>query len=547
MRPTKLSAQVFLELPPVLSHYVDSDRNHWIESRPRDGRLALLERTGVFEDLEARAVERRQAVHLLGLERARALAFRAGFEAGRRDASRHLAAFEQNVRLALQAGPVFKQLEGRFRAEAVRFEFDLESETLYRELAMANSAEARVHRMAFEETPCEGCWHTAGYLSGHVSELVGRRVVTVETACAGFGADACRFVSRLDHEWDGIADWIRAAFRMEPLEEEFARRDALVDNAQRAARRAQRALSEMSRRLQRDLALDDLVAGSAAMAETIERARQLAASDVPVLCVGEHGTGRKTLAKAIHQSSKRGQGPFVAVDCESRAGKLLDRDIMGDTGGDALPGSAAPAIEEAEEGVLYLDEVAHLSPQAQKRLVDLLDSGPGEDGFNARVIAATQREPEQLLGEGVLREDLYYALTMNRLDLPPLRERGHDVLQLARGFLERFGKRHGRAGLAFSVEAEQALLDCAWPGNIRQLRNVVEHAAVMTSGDEPIGMAALPEDVLTARNRQSAPELSPEVIRAALRRTKNNRSHAAELLGVGRTTLWRAMKRLGIE
>lgn len=555
MRPTKLSSNVFLELPPVLSHYVAGERNLWIDGNPRRGRVSLLKRTGNFVDLEAQAVERRHEIEIMGIYRVRALRYRIGFEQGRRDGARHYVSSGENAQVALQTALVFGQLQGRFVAEPVRFEFDLDARTLYRELILRSCAEAAVHRMTLLDKEVCVCWGTAGYLSGHVSEIVGRRVLTLETECLCNGGETCRFVSRLDPEWGEEAAWVRDAMQMHTVAEEFARRDELVASAQKAARRAQASLSDLNRRMRSDLLMESIVADSEAMEEVMQRTRQLMASEAPVLLAGEPGTGKETLARSIHYGGDRKKKPFVTVDCRGLKGALLAQELFGYEKG-AMPGVAQAhkgACARAHGGTLYLNEIAQISPDLQGRLLRVLEEGSvmplGAETpvrANLRLIAGTHADPLEEVGNHGLREDFYYALAVGRIDLPPLRERGTDIICLAENFLRELKKRHERPGVTASSEFNAFLLECAWPGNLRQLRNVIEHAVIMTQ-DNRLKPADLPDEILATRWARKPQALTGEAIEAALKRTRNNRSHAAEMLGVGRTTLWRAMKRLGIE
>ena len=151
-----------------------------------------------------------------------------------------------------------------------------------------------------------------------------------------------------------------------------------------------------------------------------------------------------------------------------------------------------------------------------------------------------------MLSNGKLREDLYYALSVARIDIPPLRERSGDVIRIAEAFLREFSEAHDKENLTMSKECRGVLQECLWPGNVRQLRNVIEHAVMFAQGDT-LTVADFPEDVVISRVKKTPDDLSGDVIRLALRKTKGNRSAAAELLGIGRTTLWRAMRRLNIE
>ena len=556
-RPTKLSSKVFLELPPVLAHYLESERNMWLDSNPNKGKLTLLNRLGAFVDLESLAVERRQQLQILGLARTQGLAFRTGFEQGRRDGARHFELFGQNVRLALQSGPVFAQLQGRFVSEQILFEFDLDAGMLMREILLHSSAEAIIHRMAFSETAACACWNTAGYLSGQVSEILGRRVITVETECVARGDKACRLVSRLDSEWDASADCWREALRMPTIDHELAQRDELLNQAQASARKAQRSLLELSRKLQsseQHAETVTMIAGSQAMEPVIQRARVLQQTDVPFLIWGERGSGRETLAKFIHQKSKREEGPFVVLETRGMTPKLLQQELLGFAKG-AFPGAFTDhkgALQRAHRGTLFLTELGELSHEIQHAIIQFVQTGMthvlGAEKpvkVDARVVTASESDPTLLLRNGKISEELFYALTTTRIDLPPLRDRETDVIRIAEHFARQFAERYERPALAFSEEVKEVLLDSGWPGNIRQLHSVIEHAVAM-SQEDTVRLSALPEEVLLDTRTLDASNMTLEVIQTALKKCKGNRSDAARRLGIGRTTLWRHMKRHGI-
>ncbi len=556
VRPNKLSAQVFLDLPPVLAHYLEANRATWFESAPSAGRVAMMNRHGIFADIESVAVARRQFLELMGHDRARALCFRIGFERGRRDATRHMAQYDGNARLALQAATVFGQLQGRYVAEPVRFEFDLDAGTLYREVVLHNSHEAIAHQMVRDDVRGCICWETSGYLSGHVSEILGRAVISLEQSCVNAGDDCCRFISRLDTEWSADdAMWARQALRTESVEAELKRRDDMVDTAQRAARSAQSALASVTRRLKTELLLDNLIMGSEVMSAVETRARQVAQTSVPILMVGELGTGRASLARAIHHGGPRRDGPFEIVDCRGLNPSTVLQELAGYVPG-AFPGAVRAydgLLARANEGTIYFDEISALSSETQGLLFRAIEHreitplGASQTiPIDVRIIAATQFDPLDKLATGELREDLYYALAVGRIDVPPLRARGEDILRLAQAFLKESCDRYEKDVPRMGDEFCRVLRECSWPGNLRQMRNVIEHALLFARGEE-LGLADLPEEVIAARWARPPQDLSADVIRAVLKRTRGNRSEAANILGVGRTTLWRAMKRMGID
>lgn len=554
-RPTRLSAQVFLDLPPVLGHYLENTRSSWIETSPSLGKVTFMGRVGVFADLETLAVERRQIIQNLGRDRTRALCYRIGFEQGRRDALRHLEQYEGNVRLALQSVTVFSQMLGRFVAEPVRFEFDLESNTLYREIGLPSSAEAAVHRLVTTEPADAVCWTTCGYLAGHTSEVLGRRVIAMEKSCAASGKGACRILAKFENEWGEEANWVRRALHVESIDDELTMRDEQIAQLKETASRSAAALNSLNRRLKGDLLLDSLVAESENMQAVMRRAKQVAQSDVPVLMVGEPGTGRATFAKAIHLSSTRKSGNFEVFDCRSLAASLLVQELAGFAEG-AFQGASrghTGALARANKGTIYFDEIAHLSPEAQGLLLRAMEDktvtplGAQEpQKADVRVIAATQYDPQQQVAHGKIREDLYYAIAIGRMDVPPLRDRLECILPLAHSFMADARDRYDRPAAQFSRDFKQALLDCAWPGNLRQLRNTIDHAVVFGPNRE-LGIEDLPEEIISFRCVRPSQELNGDVLRAMLKRTRGNRSEAAELLGIGRTTLWRLMKRAGID
>lgn len=555
MVPQKFSTNLFLEYPPILGHYVESERNLWIEGNPRRARLAMLNRPGRFTDLESLAVERRHLIQILGPERARMMLFRMGFESGRRDARRHMEQFGENHRLAIQAAMVFGQLHGRWIAELKALEMDLAKNTLARELILESSSEAAEHRISLANTDAPSCWRTNGYFSGHLSEIVGRRVLTVEHTCAATGAPSCHFASKFDAEFGDDANWMRAALAMENISTEIDRREQLLVVAQSAARAAQLKLNNLQRRVSPESLMQSVTPDAAQTSELSKRVAQLAAVEVPVAIVGERGVGKETTARSIHQAGPRRNKPFVSVECRSLPGALGRQELLGYAPGAVAGGAQGHkgALVRAKGGTLYCSDIAALSLDAQVALARALSEGEiepiGAEGpikIDVRLIGSMIADPEHALEEGQLHTDLYYALRPGQVDIEPLRDRPNDIARLAQHFLNDFRERHNRPELEMSTDFKHILLKSAWPGNVSQLRSVIEHAVLMSTSAE-LQPAELPDDILVNRARQANDELSPEVLRAALKRTRNNKSRAADLLGIGRTTLWRAMKKHGVK
>ena len=294
-------------------------------------------------------------------------------------------------------------------------------------------------------------------------------------------------------------------------------------------------------------------------------ARQVADSTATVLVQGESGTGKEMLARIIHDGSARARGPFVAVNCAAIPETLLESELFGHEKG-AFTGAAARRVgrfERATGGTLFLDEVGDMSPAMQAKILRVLQEeeiervgGDRAIHVDVRVVAATNRDLSAEVAAGRFREDLYYRLAVVVIHLPPVRERGGDVELLARHFVEHFARKHARPVHELSDEALVLLASYPWPGNIRQIRNVVERAVLVSEGPVLIP-ADLPTEVRLGQPRPGeAPsygasgellplrELEHLHIRRALALTGGNLGLTAELLGIHRNTLRQKLRKL---
>ena len=284
--------------------------------------------------------------------------------------------------------------------------------------------------------------------------------------------------------------------------------------------------------------------------------RRAAPFDVPVLLTGESGTGKELAALAIHERSQRAEKPFIPINCGAIPESLLESELFGYEKG-AFTGATQARkgrFETADGGTLFLDEVGELTPPLQVKLLRFLENhvvehvgGRAGIPLDVRVIAATNRELQSMVRDGTFREDLFFRLAVLTIDLPPLRERGDDILLLARYFLERYGKQSGKTLGGFSRDAIGALLEHPWPGNVRELINRVRRAVVVCEGSlvdaadldlAPPGRVARVTTLREARRRAER-----ECLRAALQRTRGNRKEAARLLGISRTQLYEMLAR----
>jgi DNA-binding NtrC family response regulator len=274
-----------------------------------------------------------------------------------------------------------------------------------------------------------------------------------------------------------------------------------------------------------------------------------ATSTAPVLIHGESGTGKELVAQNIHERSERATQPLVAVNCAAIPETLIESELFGHERG-AFTGATerrAGCFELADGGTLLLDEIAEMDPAVQAKLLRVLQEGTfrrvggkSEIKVSVRIIAATNREPLDAIAKGQLREDLYYRLNVFPIAVPPLRERGEDIVRLAHAFVDELNKEDGRDVRGLDAEAEHVLLAYRWPGNVRQLRNVMQRA-VATSQGGVIGVGDLSIDPAAsapiALSSEDVPllslrELERRGIMRALRETNQNKQGAATLLGI---------------
>ncbi len=309
---------------------------------------------------------------------------------------------------------------------------------------------------------------------------------------------------------------------------------------------------------------DSIVGKGPGMQRLLDQVAQVARTDATVLIEGESGTGKELIARAIHGNSARAEGPFVPVNCAALPETLLESELFGHVKG-AFTGAAAARkglFEEADRGTIFLDEIGDTTPAMQAKLLRVLQDGEirrvGSNApirVNVRVLAATNKRLDEQVRAGAFREDLFYRLNVVSLRVPPLRERREDVVALVHHFLQRARERLGKPMADFTREALDVLQHHAWPGNVRELENAVERAVVLCRGDR-IAPEDLPPSVLDrSSGGLAAPgysglalrDVEREHILATLRECHGNQAKAADLLGIGRNTLWRKLKEYGVK
>ncbi|HEU5260974.1 MAG TPA: sigma-54 dependent transcriptional regulator [Gemmatimonadales bacterium] len=375
----------------------------------------------------------------------------------------------------------------------------------------------------------------------------------------------------------GAFDYVKKPVDLEELK-------LLADRA-RENRRLQRELSYYRRRATRDVGFEGLVGESQAIRAVLERARQIAALDEtpPVLLTGETGTGKGLLARAIHASGPRAMRPFIEVNCTALPATLMEAELFGyERGAFTDAKESKPGLVEAGEGgFLFLDEIGDVDLSVQGKLLGAIEEravrrvgSVRERKIDVRIIAATNRDLEREVRQERFRKDLYFRLAVIVLDVPPLRERGADVLLLAEHFLRAFNAKYGKVVREISPTAQDLMRSYPWPGNVRELSHVIERAVLWSRGPaldvehlsltSPLG-AGSADEALPLRDTVSEGEAGAaaargalpsqgvdlarwekSIIEQAMREAGGNQTKAAQRLGISRDTLRYRLKKFGL-
>jgi transcriptional regulator with GAF, ATPase, and Fis domain len=435
---------------------------------------------------------------------------------------------------------------------------DWSSEIVHDVLAEVDPASDKCRHLASEDVRSllrvpiffEGKWQFAGGL------------LFMSRATGTFDEDDIPFAQH-------VADQVALALSHQRLAEEGRR----AAEARANAEKLEKQVTALSEELASRDGFGRIVGSSKSWRDVLVQATKVAPTDTTVLLTGESGTGKEIVARAIHRSSSRAGGAFVALNGAALPDQLLESELFGYEKG-AFTGATAVKpgrIEQASGGTLFLDEVGEMSPAVQAKLLRVLQErefqrlgGTKVLKTDARVVAATNRDLARAIEKGEFREDLFYRLSVFGIHLPPLRERRDDILPLTEAFLAELGPAVGRPVPGVSREAKELLLSYPWPGNVRELRNALERAAILSEGGL-ITAAHLPISV--ARQEAAAPRgaakestgailppggvdlesLERDYVKEALRKTRFNKSKAAKLLGLTRAQLYSRIEKYGLE
>lgn len=446
---------------------------------PEDGRIWFNHRRMMMLDTVSFATLRDSLIRNLGLRPARALLTQVGYQSGVSDAEMLRRDWPDDFRERSRIGTRFHGVAGIAKVERVRTEFRPDEGYFAGEFIWRHTVEDDAHIKTQGLGTEPACWMELGYATGYLSTICGQLIVFREFECRSMGSEACRVIARPVRDWDAgeIAEdlsYLGVATEPAPPAPP-ARKAAPVDIADRPR------------------AGDVHVVGaSASLKAATTLLRKVAPTQATVLITGESGAGKELFARVLHAESRRAEGPFVAINCAAIPENLVESELFGVArGGFTGAVQNRPGrFERAANGTLFLDEIGTLSLAAQAKLLRVLQEQEVERvgatstvKVNARIVAATNVGLREAVARGEFREDLFYRLNVFPIHLPPLRERRDDIPALISHFVERFNTLHGKSVRRLSSRAMQALLNYRYPGNIRELENLLERALILTDDD----------------------------------------------------------------
>ena len=439
------------------------------------GQIWLHEHRMLLVHAEAQASLRKELIDTLGMDRTQGLLTRMGYASGVRDAElARIRAQDSSDIEAFMTGPQLHTLEGIVRVTPIRLELDRVAGKFYGEFLWENSWEGQWHRHYYGIHAEPVCWTQIGYACGYTSAFMGRPILYKEVECVGMGHGNCRIIGKPIEEWENATEY-----------KHFSNRESIADQLFDLQTQVVQLRSSIG---EKEKLPADMVGDSPSFRAAYELLKQAANTRITVLLLGETGVGKELFARSLHDMGPRRNAPFVAVNCAAIPHDLVESELFGVEKG-AYTGalvSRPGRFERADGGTLFLDEIGDLPLSAQSKLLRVLQEGELERlgdqktrKINVRLVAATNSDLQQLVKERKLRSDLYYRLNAYQIEIPPLRERKEDVALLAKRFLSKYSVIHAKKLRGFTDKAKRALLTYAWPGNIRELQNMIERGVIL--------------------------------------------------------------------
>ncbi len=524
----------------------------------KNGEINLRGRRLVLHSIHAFSQFRYDLLKMLGEDDARRLFTRFGFFWGQADAAALQRLFKwPTVEEWLKAGIKLYALEGAGQAKISELFIDKQNKKFKMDVSWHNSVEVEEHVMNMGADDKAVCWKYIGYVSGMTSYCMGQSIYFIESLCQGRRDGFCRAIGKDLESWgDEITPHLKY-FEAEDIKGKVKRLTEELKEKTRALEKHKRELKRLRHR-----SVPYLAEGrSRKMQDVLNLASKVARYDSSVLITGETGTGKEVLARYIHDMSQRFKGPFVVINCLAMPESLLDSELFGHKAG-SFTGAAQNRrglFEEASNGTVFLDEIGELSQATQLKLLRVLQEKEilriGENKprkSNVRVIAATNKDLDQAVKDREFREDLLYRLKVIEIKVPSLRERKQDILPISQFLIQRISRKLGIESLRLDSECAESLEAYDWPGNIRELENALERAAVVST-DGVITQKHLPSrivyqsrmhDKIQEGSDASLKQVEQAHIKRILNFAEGNKTKAAKILGISGATLWRKLKEI---
>ncbi len=545
------------------SHASFTDLINSLRFSPKEGRIWLDSDRVALIYMSSLGFLREQAINKLGVEEARAVLTRMGYSAGTKDAVIARKVRTRSTLDSFLAGPQLHSLHGMLFAQPVRVEGDTKTGQYYGEFIWHDSFDAKHHLEVFGPADQAVCWIQLGYAIGYTSAFMGRPILYKEVECCAAGDKHCRIVGKSLDEWGA-----------DEIEQERSALQPHMFINRSSNRSAKQAPSDPFKQNREPFSpLEEMVGTSPGFATTCHLVQKVSNTSATVLLLGATGVGKGRFARALHDISNRADQPFIALNCSAIPENLIESELFGVEKGaftgatEARPGR----FERAHKGTLFLDEVGTLSMAAQIKLLRAIQEREIERvgdtatrTVDVRIIAATNMDLHAAVREGIFREDLLFRLNVFPINIPSLKERREDIPLLMDHFLRLFNSRHEKNITGFSSLAVDALYLHDYPGNIRELENLIERAVILAEDNTPIELnhLFLKEDVIesmllkldpTGSIKQSQTAVPEEklldsvldeqipiddieygLITEAIKRANGNLSQAARMLGVKR-------------
>src|SRR5690554_4818898 len=503
MENKKRGAFMRVSYKPQLNTITYKDLTDQIQFQSTEGKIWFGEQRMLLMHLSAMAAFRREVVNSLGIERAKGFFMRLGYQSGIKDAelARKLRPEARDMDIVL-AGPQLHSLKGMVRVGPIEIELGQETGEFFGRLEWIDSFEVEICQTELGPMTAPACWSLVGYACAFTSAFMGREIIFRETSCRGCGDEKCIIEGRPAEEWEDAKEFSEY-FREDPIMEEVYSLQAQI--------------SSLRASLEKQEGQYYGIGQSPSYNKVCRMIDKAARGKVSVLLLGETGVGKEVIARSVHLRSERAESPFVAVNCAAIPPDLIEAELFGVEKG-AYTGanqSREGRFERAHTGTIFLDEVVELTPRAQASLLRVLQESELERvGDNrtrkvdVRVIAATNESLMQAVEDGRFRADLFYRLNVFPVRIPPLRERIEDLPLLVEHFLKKFHSEYGKRTLGLSDKALEVCVNYRWPGNIRELENVIERGVILTDNNETISQ----ESLFTAIPEPAEPDVRADLV-----------------------------------